>query len=165
MSDVEGDRPAIALLLCVGSPTVIAGQAPDIGGILGTILNSALVNQARQEWQIRPMADCGCLDAHNLSADPLAANGVGPSDPRVQRILAQCAKEATNLSNVPISPNATASSGSNPDFVVEGLEVGTAVYPVSPSYEAYKCQPSQEFPGFTWCATMRRGTVIPMINF
>jgi hypothetical protein len=37
-------------------------------------------------------------------------------------------------------------------FIVDGLALGAAVYPESPVYRAYTCRPSQEFPGFTWCA-------------
>ena len=77
----------IVLLLGAGAPA-IAGQAPPgFGGILGVILNSVLTNQARQEWQNRPIADYSCLAAHNVSADQLASNGIGPNDPRVQKIL------------------------------------------------------------------------------
>jgi len=144
---------AITLLLGAMSPPAIAGQAPpDFGGILGAILNSALRDQARREWQNRPIADYSCLEAHNLSADRLTANGIGPNDPRVQRIFAQCAKEAANAAKVTISPDVTASSGSyNPNFVVDGLAAGAAVHPDSPVYKAYKCRPSDQFPGFTWC--------------
>jgi hypothetical protein len=125
---------AIAILLGAGSPQAIAGQAsPDFGGILGAILNSALANQARQEWQNRPIVDYSCLEAHNLSADRLAANGIGPNDPRIQRIFAECAKEAANAMRVIPAPVTTNSSSSyNPDFVVDGLAVGAAVHPDSP---------------------------------
>jgi hypothetical protein len=37
------------------------------------------------------------------------------------------------------------------DFVVDGLALGGAVYPDSPTYKAYACQQSDQFPGFTWC--------------
>ena len=143
----------IALFLGTGSPAV-AGQAPPgFGGIIGAILNSALTNQARQEWQNRPIVDYSCLEAHNVSADQLASNGIGPNDPRVQRLFAQCAQDAANAAKVAISPVVTAPSGSyNPDFVVDGLAVGSAVHPDSPVYKAYKCRPSDQFPGFTWCA-------------
>ena len=90
----------IALILGAGSPA-IAGQAPPgFGGIIGAILNSALTNQARQEWQNRPIVDYSCLEAHNVSADQLASNGIGPNDPRVQRMFAQCAQEAANAAKV-----------------------------------------------------------------
>ena len=120
-------------------------------GILGAILNSALANQARQEWQNRPVADYSCLEAHNQSADRLAASGIGPNDPRVQEFFRNAHRKRLERSRESLSL-ATASSGSyNPDFVVDGLALGAAVYPDSPSYKAYKCRPSQEFPGFTWC--------------
>ena len=143
---------AVALLLGAGPPA-IAGQAPPgFGGILGVILNSALTNQARQEWQNRPIGDYSCLEAHNLSADQLAANGISPNDPRVLGIFAQCSREAANAAKVIPPPVITAASGSyNPDFVVDGLAVGSAVHPDSPVYKAYKCRPSDQFSGFTWC--------------
>ena len=141
---------AIALLLGAVSPPAVAGQPPpNFGGVLGAILNSALANQARQEWQNRPIADYSCLEAHNLSADRLAADGISPNDPRVQKIFAQCADEAAIRAKAAISPVV---ASHNHEFVVDGLAVGAAVHPDSPVYKAYKCRPSDEFPGFTWCA-------------
>jgi hypothetical protein len=101
-----------------------AGQnAPNFGGILGVILNSALANQVRQEWQSQPAADLSCLEAHNVSADQLAESGVGPNDPRVQRMFAQCARESA--SEVPeASALAAPTSLFRPNFIVEGLAVG-----------------------------------------
>lgn len=79
---------AIALLLSAGSPSAVVGQgSPDIGGIVGAILNSALMEQARREWERRPIADYSCLEAHNLAADRLAAEGIGPSDPGFKESL------------------------------------------------------------------------------
>jgi hypothetical protein len=142
------------LLLCAVSPPAIAGQAPpDFGGILGAILNSALRDQAHREWENRPIADYSCLEAHNLSADRLAANGISPTDRRIQRIFAQCADEAPIRAKVAVSPVVATTSGShNHDFVVDGLAVGAAVHPDSLGYKTYKCRPSDEFPSFTWCA-------------
>ncbi len=143
---------ALFLVLGAGSLPSIAGQGPpNFGGIFGAILNSALINQARQEWQYRPLADYNCLETHGMSADQLAANGIGPNDPRVQRVFAECARDAAN--QAPGSPAATTPTGPhNPIFVVDGLAVGGAVYPDTPAYKAYKCRPSDQFPGFTWCA-------------
>ena len=145
---------AITFLLSAGWPPAIAGQAPpDFGGILGAILNSALRDQARSEWQNRPIADYSCLEAHNLSADQLAANGVSPNDPRVQKIFAQCAQETARVAKTVLPTVVTAANGSNnPNFVVDGLAVGATVHPDSPVYKAYKCRPSDQFPAFTWCA-------------
>src|ERR1700677_3974442 len=152
-------RPAWRSLV-VATALVATGHAADagqnapnlVGGILGAILNSALTNQARQDWQNRPPEDFNCLAAHNMSADQLADNGIGPSDPRVQRMFARCARDAANQAPPPIAVAAP----SSPDrFVVDGLALGGAVYPESPTYKAYKCHPSDQFSGFTWCAIKR----------
>jgi hypothetical protein len=141
---------AIALGL-TGQPATAGQNGPNIGGILGIILNSALANQAGQEWQSRPSADFNCLEAHNTSVDQLAASGIGPNDPRVQRMFAQCARDAANQAPAPIAA-ATPTGLYRPNFVVDGLAVGAAVHPESPTYQAYKCHSSEEFSGFTWCA-------------
>ena len=41
----------------------------------------------------------------------------------------------------------------NPKFVVDGLALGGSVYPESAIYKAYKCRASDDFTGFTWCAS------------
>jgi hypothetical protein len=140
---------AIALLLGTGSPSAVAGQAPPyISGILGAILNSALTEQARREWERRPIADYSCLEAYNLSAERLAAEGIGPNDPGIQRVFSQCARQAASAAKVILTPVASY----NHDFVVDGLAVGAAVHPDSPTYKAYKCKSSDQFVGYTWCA-------------
>jgi hypothetical protein len=142
-------RLAIALLLGAGSPPAIAGQAPpSFGGILGAILNSALTEQARREWERRSIAEYSCLEAHNLSADRLAAEGLGPNDSGIQRVFTQCAREAANSAKGILTPIAS----HDHDFVVDGLAVGGTVHPDSPIYNTYKCKPSDQFLGFTWCA-------------
>ena len=61
------------------------------------------------------------------------------------------ARDAAN--QAPISIDAPApTSPYRPNFVVDGLAVGGAVHRESPVYKTYKCHPSEEFPGFTWCA-------------
>ena len=52
------------------------------------------------------------------------------------------------------SPPPVAAPGAGPssrDFIVDGLALGLAVYPESAIYKAYKCHPSEDFAGFTWC--------------
>ena len=145
----------IAFLLGAQSLLAVAGQAPpDIGGILGTILNSALAEEARREWERRPITDYSCLEVHSLSADRLAAEGIGPNDPGIQRVFSECARDAGSAAKGMLIPVAATSSASdNPDFVVDGLAVGAPVHPDSAVYKTYKCTPSDQFPGFTWCAT------------
>jgi hypothetical protein len=131
------------------------GQSdPNIGGIVGVILNSAVADQARREWQNRPVAEYNCLAARNISAAQLAASGIGPNDPRVQGMFAQCGREASPVGGAKVSPVTTTTTGRhNRDFAVDGLAVGAAVYPNSAAYSAYTCSSSDQFTGFKWCTT------------
>ena len=110
-------RSLIAVAIALGAPPAQSGQkAPDIGGIIGAILNSAVINEAREEWRHRPPVDYNCLEAHNISADQLSGNGIGPNDPPVQRMFAQCARDAAK--QTPASIAIAAPTGPyNPDFV------------------------------------------------
>ena len=38
-----------------------------------------------------------------------------------------------------------------PAYAVEGLALGDTVQRDNPSYRAYRCSPSEQFAGFTWC--------------
>ena len=96
---------AIAFLVGAESLSAVAGQAPPgIGGILGTILNSALTEQPRREWEHRPIADYSCLEEHSLSADRLAAEGIGPNDPGIQRVFSECAQDAASAARDMLTP-------------------------------------------------------------
>ena len=144
---------AVAMAIVATSSSRAGQNGPNIGGIFGAILNAARTDQVRREWQNRPISEYNCLESHNMSADQLAASGISPNDPRVQRIFAQCAREAATAGNGTVSPVATAPIGShNPDFVVDGLVLGATVNPASAAYKAYTCHPSDQFPGFKWCA-------------
>jgi hypothetical protein len=117
------------------------------------------MDQTRRDWRSRPAAEYNCLGAHNMSAEQLAASGIGPNDRRVQKIFAECARDASSTPKAYVSPVVTAPAGPyNPDFSVDGLALGGAVYPDSPAYKAYACHPSDQFPGFTWCAIKRSMT-------
>ena len=133
-------------------------RLPPFLGIVSGIINSAIADSARREWQNRPVADYNCLGSHNLSADQLAASGIGPNDPQIRRLLYQCA-HARNAPPQRIGPQALATSLAigpyNPNFVVDGLALGGAVYPASAAYKDYTCEPSHDFSGFTWCARYR----------
>ncbi|WP_292533648.1 serine protease [Methylocystis sp.] len=41
-------------------------------------------------------------------------------------------------------------------FSVDGLAVGGSVNPASRAYRSYKCRPSEDYPGFTWCVRNQR---------
>ena len=98
----EGGRPMVAMVPghCISSWGGVAfggrgSSAAGHGGILGTILNSALTKHAHREWERRPIADNSCLEERSLSADRLAAEGIGPNDPGIQKVFrmrARCRK-------------------------------------------------------------------------
>jgi hypothetical protein len=97
---------AVAFLSIVSSAQ--SGQPiPGFFGIFGGMINSAIVDSARSEWQSRPLSDYNCLASHGVSADQLASRGIGPDDPRVRQILSQCAFAGPA---VPVAPQATAAA-------------------------------------------------------
>ncbi len=49
-------------------------------------------------------------------------------------------------------------------YTVEGLALGTRLVMGSTAYREYKCQPSTQFTGFTWCTKERPGSE-PRGNF
>ncbi len=129
-------------------------RLPGFFGIVGAIINSAIVDSARREWQNRTFADYNCLAGRNLSAAQLAAQGIGPNDPQIRRLLYECAHaqrfvpertEPQHEAGMAVGPY-------NPNFVVDGLSLGGEVYPDSAVYKSYSCQASVDFAGFTWCA-------------
>ena len=159
----------IAAFLTAGAlavPAIAANRnAPDLPGlfgIVGAIMNAGVADEARRAWQKRPAADYDCLATQGSTAEQFASHGAGPMDQRVRRILSQCSQESpmaptlsafAGLSPTPVAPSYALSNGpTHPDYVVDGLALGAAVYPDSPIYKAYRCQPSEQFASFTWCS-------------
>jgi hypothetical protein len=144
-----------AFALCV---PISAGEAqqrlPGIFGVFGAIINSAIVDSARREWQSRSVADYNFLATRNISADQLAAQGIGPNDPRIRGLLYACARAQLHLPELSEAQQVAAPSY-NSNFVVDGLALGGDVYPDSAIYKSYRCKPSDDFNGFTWCARSR----------
>ena len=140
--------------LCAPISSAHAQQRlPPFFGIVSGIINSAIADSARREWRSRSVADYNCLDSHNLSADQLAANGIGPNAPGIRRLLYECAHARTSPRIEP-KPVTTLTVGPyHPNFAVDGLALGGAVNPDSAAYKAYACRPSVGFGGFTWCST------------
>ncbi len=75
-------------------------QIPGFLDIFGGLINTAIVDAARRDWQTRPLSYYICLARHGVSADQLASRGIGPHDPRVRQILSQCVVAAP----APVSP-------------------------------------------------------------
>ena len=116
--------------------------------IFGGLINTAIVNAARRDWQTRPLSDYNCLARQGVSADQLANRGIGPKDPRVRQILAQCVVAAP-LSVTP-QPTDLAPAPNRGGYVVNGLALGAPFDPQSDP-AGYACHASDDYTGFAWC--------------
>jgi Caspase domain len=141
------------------------------------LINTAIVDAARRDWQTRPFSDYNCLARHGVSANQLANLGIGPEDPRARQILAECAFAAPaapvpvvpqpveGATAAPPSPNYAAPSNPNyaappspnyaappnPNYVVNGLALGAPIGPLADAAAGYACHASDDYPGFAWC--------------
>jgi hypothetical protein len=136
-------------------------ELPGLFGIFGGLINTALVDAARRDWQTRPFSDYNCLARHGVSANQLANLGIGPEDPRARQILSECAFAAP-AAPVPVAPapaqGATAAPPSpdyaappSPNYVVNGLALGAPLGPPADAAAGYACHASDDYPGFAWC--------------
>jgi hypothetical protein len=66
--------------------------------------------------------------------------------------IALCLAGTANAQVRPGEPIA----GQAPTYAVDGLALGSKVKFESAAYRDYKCSPSEQFDGFTWCQRWRR---------
>src|SRR5271165_704249 len=121
--------------------------------IFGGLINTAIVDAARRDWQTRPLSDYNCLARRGVSADQLASRGIGPDDPRVRQILSQCAFAAP-AAPVPVAPQhaeGPLAPAPNRGYVVNGLALGAPFDPQSDPAAGYACHASDDYTGFAWC--------------
>src|SRR5271154_5128737 len=133
---------AVAFSL-TGSAAQSGQQIPGLFGIFTGLMNTAIVDAARRQWQTRPFSDYNCLARHGVSADQLANLGIGPEDPRARQMLSECAfapptpaapvlaapaaAEPVLAPAVPVAPQPAKeniAAPPNPNFVVNGLALG-----------------------------------------
>jgi hypothetical protein len=60
------------------------------------------------------------------------------------------------LAQAPSDPGRTPGGPQDPVYAVSGLTLGARVPFDSPAYREYKCGPSDQFDGFTWCQKARQ---------
>jgi hypothetical protein len=78
------------------------------------------------------------------SVEALIERGVMPSDPRIGGTRSNCRSQLAQQ------------SPSIPVYAVSGLALGARVQFDSSAYREYKCGPSDQFDGFTWCQKTRK---------
>jgi hypothetical protein len=141
-------------------------QIPGLVGIFSGLINTAIVDAARRDWQTRSLSDYNCLARHGVSADQFASRGIGPEDPQVRQILSECAfaapvavapQPANGAAAAPPSPDYAEPPSPNyapppnPYYVVNGLALGAPLGPPADAAAGYVCHPSDDYLGFAWC--------------
>jgi hypothetical protein len=136
-------RIILPVLLLVGTPTAFAQTPNGLTRMFGAPQRPSVQTATRSEWSKISRPEIGCINnalrQHGARIETLIQRGVMPSDPRIGSIRSDCQQS---------------SSGSK--YVVAGLSVGSRVHFDSSDYREYKCSPSEQFDGSTWCQKTRQ---------
>jgi hypothetical protein len=131
------------VLLLAGTSTGLAQTLNDLTRMFGPPQRPSVQAATRSEWNKISRPEVGCINEelrkHGAKIETLIQHGVMPSDPKIRDIRSDCRQ----------SP-----SGSR--YVVAGLDLGSRVQFDSSEYREYKCGPSDQFDGFTWCQKTRQ---------
>jgi hypothetical protein len=148
-------RGSFALLCLLGSASSALGQGPDdFLRTFGTIAQPATVQATQAAWPKLPSKEVGCINdalhQQGGSVEALFQRGVLPSDPRLANERSNCQKQSERQ-----EPQPTDSQRSV--YTVGGVALGATVQSESSAHREYKCGPSDQFDGFTWCQKTRKG--------
>src|SRR5262249_45028169 len=86
------------------------------------------------------------------SVTTVAAKQTWKKSAFVGLLMLACCSGTARAQSRPSDPAASQS----PNFAVEGVALGSKVKADSSAYREYKCAPSEQFDGFTWCTRSRR---------
>jgi len=147
-------RGSFALLCLLGSvSSALAQGSGDFIRTYGTMAQPATVQATQAAWANLPSEELGCINdaLHHQggSVEALVQRGVAPSDPRLANERSNCQKQSEQQ-----EPQPTGSQRSV--YAVGGMALGATVQSESSAYREYKCGPSDQFDGFTWCQKTRK---------
>src|SRR5262245_15288468 len=147
-------RGLFALLCLLGSASSALAQGPDdFLRKFGTLAQPATVQPTQAAWAKLPSEEAGCINdalhQQGGSVEALIQMGVLPSDPRLANERSTCQKQSERQ-----EPQPTGSQRSV--YAVGGVALGATVQSGSSAYREYKCGPSDQFDGFTWCQKTRK---------
>jgi hypothetical protein len=133
----------VSVLLFASTSTAF-GQSPnDLTRMFGVSQRASVQAATRFEWSKVSQPEIRCINnalrRHGARIETLIQRGVLPSDPKIHDIRSNCQQ-------LP--------SGSK--YVIAGLSLGSRVQFDSSEYREYKCSPSEQFDGFTWCQKTRQ---------
>ena len=163
-----------ALAICIfaglgfGVPVspALAQNARDVMAVFGAIMQSTMVQATQAEWRKLPPASLSCVDEtlrrRGISLQALISQGITPSDSRISAVLMSCRSQAEvqQFANTRYQPT-TEPTRRDPEFPrtmgqlskykVDKMPLGSTIPFESTNYKEYRCKPSDQFPGFTWC--------------
>jgi hypothetical protein len=148
-------RGSFALLCLFGSASSALAQGPDdFFRTFGAITQPATVQATQAAWAKLPSEEAGCINdalyQQGGSVEALIRRGVLPSDSRLAKERSNCQKRSERQEPQPTGSQRSA-------YVVDGVPLGATVQSKSSAYREYKCGPSDQFDGFTWCKKTRKG--------
>jgi len=111
------------------------------------VAQSGIGKLVASEWNELPQSELDCVNAklreRGDSVRSFAERGIPPFDPRATDLWSKCRPSATSTSLGQVSARTK--------YAVDGVAVESKVD--SATYLEYKCSPSDQFEGFTWCQT------------
>src|SRR5262249_10341457 len=147
-------RGSFALLCLLGSASSALAQGPDdFLRTFGTIMQPATVQATQAAWAKLPSKEVECINdalhQQGGSVEALFQRGVLPSDPRLANERSNCQKQSERQEPQPTGSQSSA-------YAVGGVALGATVQAGSSASREYKCGPSDQFDGFTWCRKTRK---------
>lgn len=162
-------RAVLICLICL-APQLAMAQQGDMIELFGALVQSGIAAATQAEWQKLSYAEMACVDGalrqRGSSLNEMIRQGIQPSDPRMARLRSGCRgqanapmPESVPAAETPFAPTAVAQTDMpESSYVVDGLHLGGRVVFGSAAYLAYRCTPSEQFAGMTWCQRMRQET-------
>ena len=148
-------RGSFALLCLLGSASSALAQGPDdFFRTFGAITQPATVQATQAAWAELTSEEAGCINdalyQQGGSVEALIQRGVLPSDPRLAKERSNCQKQSERQEPQPTGIQRSV-------YAVDDVPLGATVRSESSAYREYKCGPSDQFDGFTWCQKTRKG--------
>jgi hypothetical protein len=121
--------------------------------ILPRIFGRSAPAPAEQAWRKVPRNEIGCIERglapQRSTVQNLIQTGVMPTDPRLAQLRTFCHGQATPQTAEPAAAPAS-------PYVVDKLALGARLQLEGAAYREYRCAPSEQFHGFTWCQKQRQ---------
>src|SRR5262249_7928440 len=133
----------VPVVMLAATSTAFAQSRNDLTRTFGIPQRPSVQAATRVEWSKISPPEIGCINdalrQYDARIEILVQRGVMPSDQGIGNIRSNCQQSR---------------SGSR--YVVAWLGLGLRVQFDSSDYREYKCNPSDQFDGFTWCQKTRQ---------